>query len=88
LAEEFARHQETWTRWLHAVAELAAETDRNRAHIVAAHVEETVQEAIRARLDMVTLMPLEMRRRELDMKLQFEVIAAAIVEAKEVRGGR
>ncbi len=70
LAEEFARHQETWTRWLEALSRFAAETDPIRSYQCAAEVRETMPGAFRARLAMVELWPLEMRRRELEACLQ------------------
>jgi len=65
---EYERHSATWGAWLAALSKFCAETDRHRAHLLAAEVGERMPAAFRARLVMVELMPYELRRRELEAR--------------------
>lgn len=75
LAAEYARHSDTWGRWLVALQTFAAETDPQRAETIAAEVTQTMPHAFRARLHMVALMPLEVRRRELEAEQRAVYVA-------------
>lgn len=64
VSAEYERLSKLWSGFLDAVAELAAETDPRRVRSAAAELSQRLPAALGARICMVALMQLEVRRRE------------------------
>lgn len=66
LEARLEEHRQAWTDWLRAIQILGAETDPVRAGEAAAEVMAKARRAVRARVEMLPLLRLEMRWRELE----------------------
>jgi hypothetical protein len=86
LEAEVDRWRETWGAWLRTLSTFEAETDLARANELATEVARGMPFAVNSRLAYLRLLPLDMRRRELEAtsaRFKFAVELAALTDAVE-----